>query len=85
MAVREAGSPTENIRTAQLTPRTSGTILKQPTISWKAQDKYNKLHNSEIEVKNIVLTNSYDMQESKKVPIIMNWQAVNDQFCPNIK
>ena len=46
--------------------------LKQPTFDWKAPDKHHELCNFEIQVKDIFLTNNYNIQESKKVPIIMN-------------
>ena len=45
----------------------SGTLLKQPPFDWKGPVKYHELHNFQIEVRNIFLTNSY-----KKMPININ-------------
>ena len=71
LAVRELGSTGEHIQTTQVMPMISGPRIKHPTFDWKALDKYNELHNFEIEVRDIVLINSCNIQESKMVPIIM--------------
>ena len=41
-------------------PRTGSPSLEQPTFDWKTADKYQELGNFELEVKNIVMTNSYN-------------------------
>ena len=45
--------------------------LKQPTFHWKMLDKGHEVCNFEIEVQTFVLTDNYNMQESKKLPIVM--------------
>ena len=50
-------------------------VLKQPILDWKSQDKYLELCYLEIIAKSIFLTNSYNIEDSKEVPIIMNWLA----------
>ena len=37
--------------TIQQIPRVRGPVLKQPTLNWKAPDKYHKFNNFEIEVR----------------------------------
>ena len=55
-------------------PRMSGPMLKQLPFDLKAPYRmYNGIHMFEIEVKNIFLTSSYNVQDSTGVPIIMNW------------
>ena len=44
-------------------------MVKQPTFDRKSPDKYIELCNIEIEVKNILKTSSYSIQESEKVPL----------------
>ena len=41
--------------------------------NWKEPNKYHELCNFKKEVKNIFLTKYYNLQESRKVPLIMNW------------
>ena len=60
------------IRTTQTTSWMSVTMLKQSTFDWQISDKSNGLHNFEIEIRNIFLTNSYNIK-SKRVPVIPNW------------
>ena len=73
MAVREAKDTYESRRAMQAVPKVSGQTLRQTTINWKSQDKFNKLKNFKIKVRNILMMNSYNIEESKKAPIIMNW------------
>ena len=54
-------------------PRASGPELRQPPFDWKEQDKYNELNNFKINVRNIFMINSYNIVESKRVQIVMNW------------
>ena len=63
----------DNARTTHPTPRVSGPVLKQPTFDWKMPDEYHELNNFEIEVRNFFLINNYNIQDSEKVPIIINW------------
>ena len=46
--------------------------IKAVTFDWKAIDMCHELNDFEIKVRNIFLTNNCNMQESEKVPIIMN-------------
>ena len=62
----------EHTRTPPPMTRMSALIRKQPKFVWKAPDLYNELHNFEIEVRNIFLTNSCNKQQ-RKIPIMMNW------------
>ena len=48
-------------------------MLKQTILNWRSPDEYIELCNFEIKEKIIFLTNSYNMQDSKKVPNIINW------------
>ena len=59
MAVREAEDPTKSRRPVHEVPRTNGSALRKPTFNWKAQDKYNKLHNFKTEVREKFMMNSY--------------------------
>ena len=59
LVVRETGSPNEHIRITQSASKMIGPALKQPTVDWKAPDEYN--------VRNMFLTKSCNIQESKKV------------------
>ena len=61
MAVREVVNHFETAGTVQPTPRTSRPDEKQPTVHWTAPDNYNKLNDFEIKVRNILLTNSYNI------------------------
>ena len=72
MAIREAGNPVNITISVYAVPRSEGTALKWPTIDWEESDKYQKLCILETEVKTIFLTNSYNTQEGKRVPIILN-------------
>ena len=46
----------------------SGPVSKQPAFDWKVP-----VGNFEIDIRNIFLTNDYNIQDSDKVPIIMIW------------
>ena len=70
-----------------------GLSMEQPMIHWSATDKYHEC-NFELEVKKIFMTNNYNIQESEKVPRILNWlcwegfrfiQALNDERQENTK
>ena len=51
----------------------SGLVLKQPIFDSISPDKYLGHCNFEVEVKNISWKYSYNIQESEKVSIIINW------------
>ena len=50
-----------------------GPTFKQTMFDWKMPDKYHRLCNFKIDIKNIFHTNNYNIQESEKVPIMINW------------
>ena len=53
--------------------RGSGPALKQPTFNWKAQDKYNKVLDFEMRVNVLFRTKSFNICNSGRVPVIINW------------
>ena len=73
MAMGEAENPVKNTRPLHAAPRSGDPALKQPIFDYNATEKYQELCNIEIKVKNIFLTNRYDTQGSKRVPIALNW------------
>ena len=38
--------------------------------NWSTKDKYTKLQNLELEVRNILMTKNYDIRDAEQVPII---------------
>ena len=70
MAFRETEIPVNTTRLVPPIPQISGPVLNKPMFDWKSPDKYLELHNFEIEIKNIFLTNSYNIQESKKCQLL---------------
>ena len=71
----EVGNPSKGTRavpTLSLSPRTNTPTLKQPTFNQKIRAK-SDLMGFKIEVNNIFMTKTYELEESEKVPIIMNW------------
>ena len=46
-------------------------ILKQPTFSWRAEDKYEELQNFRLEVSNML--QNYNLGQAEKVSVIKNW------------
>ena len=48
-------------------------MLSQPTLNWKAPDRYLELLKCEMEVANILQTKAYDLNDEDKVPITKNW------------
>ena len=88
MAVREADNLVNNARSVHAASRSGSPALKHCTFSWKAGDKYLELCKFEIRVKNIFMTNRYNIQESERVLKILNWlgkerlqfvQTLNDE------
>ena len=71
MAVRDADNMTNNARPIHTTPRFGGPTLKQLTFDWKVIYESHELCNFEIEV-NIFMSNNYNVQKSKTVPVILN-------------
>ena len=72
MAVREANTSVIDARPIQTIPKSGCPALCKPRFDCKVGDKYKELSSFEIGVKNIFLTNYYNTQESKRVPIILN-------------
>ena len=73
--------------------RTGSPAVKQPTFNLRAADKYQELQHLEIEIKNILTTNTYTTQDNDKIPIIFNWlgreglqlvQTLNDKKKKNV-
>ena len=73
IAVGEAETPANTTRqvTTMTMWETIGSVLKLPISNWKSLEKDTKMSN--FEVKHTFLTNSYNIQKSVKVPIIMSW------------
>ena len=57
--------------------RQAGLTLRQPTVDWKAPDKYVELLNFKLEVANILQIKAYDLNDEEKVAIIKNGKAKN--------
>ena len=70
--LKETNNPVNSGRHILTMPRSDGPVVRHPMFNWKATEKYQKLHNFEIMVKNIFTINSYITQESKRVPKILN-------------
>ena len=66
MAVKEAENSSNAARSVQLIPITDSPALKQPTFICKTVKKYQELQSFELQVKNISITNSYNIQDNKK-------------------
>ena len=62
-----------NARPIQTISWLDSPTLKQLTFDLKATGKYHELCNFGIQVKNIFITNNYNIQESEKFPITVNW------------
>ena len=65
MSIREADNPVNSVRLIHTASRSSGPAARQPTFDWKATDKYQKLCNFEIKVKNIFITNTIIHRETR--------------------
>ena len=63
-------NPVNAARSVQVMSRIGNQAPKQPIFDWKTMGKYRELLN--FEIKNILLTNSYNIQDNEKVPIILN-------------
>ena len=73
MAVRKVDTLINNAKQICAVSRSGGPIQCQATFDWKRADKYQELHSVEIQLRNIFMTNNYNTQDSKSVPIILNW------------
>ena len=73
MTVRDTENPVNNARLINVTSISGCPVLRQPKFDWKAADKYQELFTFKEGVKNISITNNYNTQESKRVPIILSW------------
>ena len=69
MAVKERHIPVNTTKPAPAKTKTGCPVLNHPLLKWKSPDKYLGLCNFEVKVKNIFLTNRYNIQESKN----SNW------------
>ena len=79
MAVRERHNLVNNARSMHTVSRSSGPALRHPMFDWKASDKYQVMHNFEIEEKNIAITYNYKTQECN-IQIVLNWQGQELRF-----
>ena len=73
MAGREADKQVSNARPIHTMPRSCDLALRQPMFDWKTSDKYQKLCNFDIKVKNIFMTNNCNTQEGNGASIILHW------------
>ena len=73
MAIREADNQVNSARPIHTMPNSGHQVLRQPLFHWKAADKHQKQCNFEIEVKNIFMTDDYNILKSKRVPRILKW------------
>ena len=73
IAVGEIDSSVNNARPVYAIIRSGGPTLKEATFDLRPADKYQELCNFDIGVKNIFLTNSFSIQESKRIHIIVNF------------
>ena len=87
MAVRKVDNLVNSARSIHAVPR-SGHPALWKTYNWLKRDRYSKLCNFKTGIKNIFMTNNYNMQGSEKVPIILTWlgwekprfvQTLNDE------
>ena len=62
--------PYKAVRPVPAMPKTNRPVLMQPTFNWKSPGKHLKFFNLEIKVNSFL--KSYNIQESKIVPVIMN-------------
>ena len=61
-------SAENNQRVQNVGPKISGPLMKQPTFHWSSTDKYAKLRNFRMEVKNMFQNNN--INQAERVPII---------------
>ena len=83
----EAADPAESnwVPVAEdISTTTSGPALKQPTFNWEVQEKCNELLNFEMQIKDIFMTKSYDISDSERVPVVMNWLEYEGLYFLNI-
>ena len=73
MVVREADNLVKTLRPIHTTSSLGIPALRMPIFYCRATEKYQELCNFETEVNNIFMTNNYNTQEGKRVPIILNW------------
>ena len=63
-------NPVNAARSVQVMFKIGSQAPKQPIFNLKTMGKYQELLN--FEIKNILLTNSYNIQDNEKVPVILN-------------
>ena len=72
MTVKEEEGPMKCRRPVHTASKVSRPKFREPTLDWKAQDKCNELNNFKIKVRNIIMMDTYNIEETKNVPIIIN-------------
>ena len=73
----QAKSMTSAARAENIGHRMPGPIMKQPTFDWSAKDKYVKLRNFKLEVKNM-LQNFNISQNRKSINYKKTWPSRQD-------
>ena len=78
MAIREADAgttPSTNVVSLEEAHRHGhgGPVLVQPSFNWNTTDRFAELLSYEMEVRNILLTMTYELGEEEKVKTIKNW------------
>ena len=68
MAVARTENCTGHEGTQNAGPKIGGTVMKQQTVNWKAEDKYNDLKNFRFEVNNVFKL--YNIPWTEKMAII---------------
>ena len=77
MAAKEAKNPINAATSVWVMCRTSSIALKQSTFNCKVADKYQGLWIFEIEINNIFMTISCNIQFNEKTPIILKCLGTN--------
>ena len=73
IAGREADNLNSNAKPMHAILRSGSPALRQLALEWKVTDKYQELCHFKVEVKDIYMTDNYNMQESEKVPVLPSW------------
>ena len=73
MLVKEVKNPVNTTRSVQVMFRTGAQALKQSVFDWElAEGKYRELLNFAVDVNNIFIASSYNIQENETIPIILS-------------
>ena len=81
VAVKEGKHPVNTARSVEVMPRTGGPALKQATFDSKAAANTKNYETFEIKVKNIIMTNSYSLQDSEHVPYSTGFIEMDCSLC----